>query len=192
MSPAEPFEGTPLATDGLPDKVERERRRKAAEHDIGELLRIETRIADADGRGIPARWDSGRELLSKRVGTQRRPPSSGAGVALDLLVCCASAEVATPVLHMSQQRSAAKLSRAATRLQRGRVSPALIVRQQSPEPRRTPKPSVSARPITDKQRVLLGDLRRQFHLPRHSIGHLTKAEAGREITELLAQRAANG
>lgn len=88
------------------------------------------------------------------------------------------------------RRKPAKASRAAARLQRGHVSPALIVRHQAPEPRRAQEPTVSTRPITDEQRVVLGDLRRQFHIPRHSIASLTKAEAAREITELLARRAA--
>jgi len=84
----------------------------------------------------------------------------------------------------------AKASRAAARLQRGHASPALTVRRQEPEPRRTPEPTVSTRPISDKQRVVLGDLRRYFSLPRYSIAALTKAEASQEITELLARKAA--
>lgn len=43
-------------------------------------------------------------------------------------------------------------------------------------------------PISDKQRVLLVDLRRQFHRARHDLGALTRAEARVEIDELLAMR----
>jgi hypothetical protein len=40
------------------------------EFDLGPLLRIEVRIAAAEGDGIRARWESGRELLTQRVGKQ--------------------------------------------------------------------------------------------------------------------------
>jgi hypothetical protein len=88
------------------------------------------------------------------------------------------------------RRKPAKASRAAARLQRGHASPALTVRQQAPEPKREPTPTVSTQPITDLQRFMLGDLRRRFNLPRHDIPKLTKAEASAELTELSARRAA--
>lgn len=93
---------------------------------------------------------------------------------------------------MGHKRRLPKAARAALRHQRGRVSPRVTIRRIKPQPRRKPQLLRGDSPISDEQRVLLGDLRRQFHRPRYGLGSITRAEAAAEIDELLTARRRDG
>jgi hypothetical protein len=64
---------TPKPSSGMSARSVAERAAAGeAEHefDLGPFLRIEVRIAAAEGDGVRARWESGRELVARRVGKQ--------------------------------------------------------------------------------------------------------------------------